>query len=107
MGLKISERYSNQIRPLKDVINTILGRPTNREIVETRVENVLGQVDEFIETVQDPLIKDLMRVKYQITLSSFEQLASELDVVNRFCEDDTATILARKIRMLIDELKRK
>lgn len=106
MGLRISEQYSSQRKSLKDYINIILGRPTNREIVTTRVENVLGQANNLIETFEDPLIRNLMRVKYQIAISSMEQLASELDVVNRFREDDEATILARKIRMLIDDLNR-
>ena len=106
MALRISERYSSQIKSAKDMINTILGRPTNREIVTTRVENVLGQANNLIETFEDPLIRDLMRVKYQIAISSLEQLASELDIVNRFREDDEATILAQKIRLLIDELNR-
>ncbi len=106
MGLRISEQYSGKRKSLKDYINIILGRPTNREVVTVKIENILGQTNAFIETIEDPLIKDLMRVKYQIAVSTMEQLASELDIVNRFMEEDTATILARKIRKTLDDMNR-
>lgn len=106
MGLRISEQYSGKRKSLKDYIDIILGRPTNREVVTVKIENILGQTNTFIETIEDPLIKDLMRVKYQIAVSTMEQLASELDIVNRFMEEDTATILARKIRKTLDDMNR-
>ncbi len=106
MGLRISEQYSGKRKSLKDYIDIILGRPTNREVATAKVENLLCQTESFIETIEDPLIKDPIRVRHQIAISSLEQLISELDVVNRFMEDDTATILAQKILTMLNDLRR-
>ena len=106
MGLKIYERYGR--RTGFDIIKDLFCKNRNREIIPSKpsTENILTQVDNYIKTIHDDIIRDLLSVKYTNLCDSLDALMNDLEVASRFDGDNNeAKVLVIKLNKLNRDLR--